>query len=183
MSKSGYQIRDQHAIHFVTFSVVQWVDVFTRSVYADIVVESLNFCIINKGLRVHAWCIMSNHVHLIISTETNQLSDILRDFKKYTSYQIVHAIEQNEKESRKNWMLWIFRSAGEHNKRNEQHQFWQQENQPIECSSHEILQSKLKYLHENPVRAGWVRNEWEYVYSSGLDYYHGGKGLIELDMI
>jgi putative transposase len=184
MAQGGYQIRDQYAVHFITFAVIEWIDVFTRSIYADIIVESLKFCQQKKSLNVHAWCIMSNHLHLIVSTkEPIALSDVLRDFKKYTSTQIIKAIEENERESRKNWMLWIFRKAGERNKRNEKHQFWVQENHPIECSTNDILQSKLNYLHENPVRAGIVRNEWEYVYSSGIDYYGNGKGLIKIDLV
>ncbi len=189
MSDEGYKIRDQNAIHFITFSVVQWIDVFTRKTYCDIIVDSLNFCVENKGLNVHAWCIMSNHLHLILSAiEGHQLSDLLRDFKKFTSYQLTKAIEQNPQESRKNClpagqagMLWIFKKAGERNKRNENYQFWQQENHPVECSTHDILDSKMKYLHENPVRAGLVRFEGDYVYSSGIDYYCDEKGLVKID--
>ena len=184
MSQDGYQIRDQYAIHFITFAVVEWVDVFTRKEYADIVVDSLRYCQSNKGLKVHAWCIMSNHLHLIVSSDgKNTLSDILRDFKKFTSSHIIKAIDSNSKESRRNWMLWIFRSAGQKNKRNENYQFWQQENHPVECSTIEILKSRMSYLHENPLRARLVRSEWEYVYSSAIDYYCNGKGLLEIDHI
>lgn len=181
MSDRGYIIRDQNAIHFITFSVVQWIDVFSRKQYADIVADSLRYCQTNKGLNVHAWCIMSNHLHLILSVnQPTKLSDVLRDFKKFTSRMIVQAISQNTRESRKGWMLWIFKKAGERNKRNEDYQFWQQENHPVECSTLEILQSRLIYLHENPVRAGLVRNEQDYLYSSGIDYYTEGKGLIDI---
>lgn len=184
MSKNGYQINNQHAVHFITFAVVEWIDVFTRSIYADIVIESLKFCQLNKGLQVHAWCLMSNHVHLIVSVqEPFTLSEMMRDFKKYTSSQIIAAIQENSKESRRNWMLWIFKKAGERNKRNENYQFWQQENHPVECSTAEIYSSKLKYLHENPVRAGIVRNEWEYSFSSGIDYYSKEKGLIPIHFL
>jgi len=80
-------------------------------------------------------------------------------------------------------MLWIFKKAGEKNERNKDYQFWQQENHPIECLINEILQSKIKYLHENPVRAGLVRKESDYVYSSGVDYYSNEKGLIEINFL
>ena len=184
MSDVGYQIRDQFAVHYITFSVVERIDVFTRAQYADIVVESLRYCQLNKALNVHAWCLMSNHVHLIVSiSEPITLLEVLRDFKKFTSSRIIKAIETNTKESRKNWMLWIFKKAGEKNERNKDYQFWQQENHPIEFSTNEILQSKIKYLHENPVRAGLVRNESDYVYSSGIDYYTNEKGLIEIDFL
>lgn len=108
MSIGGYKIRDQQAIHFITFAVVEWVDVFTRKAYRDILIDSLRHCQEQKGLVLYAWCIMSNHVHLLASAKENNLSDLLRDFKKFTSKQILAAIQSNETESRKDWMLRIF---------------------------------------------------------------------------
>ncbi|MDH5367172.1 MAG: transposase [Cyclobacteriaceae bacterium] len=149
MSIRGYKIRDQQAIHFITFAVVEWVDVFSRQDYAEMVVDSLKFCQEKKGLNIHAWVIMSNHLHLLVSAKPdNKLSDILRDFKKFTSSRIIKAIEGNKKESRRNWMLWIFKSARERNKRNENYQFWRQENHPVECFYSEILESKKRYIHK-----------------------------------
>ena len=69
---------------------------------------------------------MPNHLHLIISAVNNNLSDIIRDFKKFTSAKILKAIEENSKESSRNWMLWIFKKARENNERNNNYQFWQQ---------------------------------------------------------
>jgi putative transposase len=109
--------------------------------------------------------------------------DVLRDFKKFTSNQIIQAILENNRESRKGWMLWIFKKAGEKNIRNKEYQFWQQDNHPVECDTNGILDSRLVYLHENPVRAGLVSYEQDYVYSSGIDYYAEEKGLIEIDYI
>ena len=91
----SYQIHDQYAVHFVTFTVHQWVDVFTRNEYKDILLESLRFCQERKGLEIYAWVIMTNHIHLIIGSREGKLSDIIRDFKKYTSVQVIKAIEQN----------------------------------------------------------------------------------------
>ena len=184
MPERGYHISNQQAVHFITFAVVQWIDVFTRKEYADMVVDSLKFCQGNKGLKVHAWCIMSNHLHLILSVdEPFKLSDVLRDFKNFTSGTLIKAIEDNKQESRKSWMLWMFRKAGEKNNRNEYSQFWQQDNHPIECSTNEILDSRMKYLHENPLRAGLVRNESDFVYSSAINYYDDADGLIQIDYV
>ena len=80
MSEGGYKIRNQAAIHFITFAVVSWIDVFTRKDYRDILLDSIRFCQREKGLVVYSWCIMSNHVHLIVSARNNNLSDVLRDF-------------------------------------------------------------------------------------------------------
>ena len=183
MLSGGYKFRNPEGIYFVTFAVVEWVDVFTRSVYSDIVVESLDFCINEKGLRLHAWCIMSNHIHLIISAEEGfKLSDILRDLKKYTSVRILKTLEENTKESRRNWMLWIFRAAGEKNSKNTHYQFWQNNNHPKELNTNELMDQKLEYIHQNPVKAGLVNSAEAWVYSSARDYA-GETGLLPLVFI
>ena len=182
MSTHGYQIRDQFAVHFVTFATVQWVEVFTRNTYADIVINSLNFCREKKGLGIIAWCLMPNHLHMIAAAKGETgLSDILRDFKKFTSAEIIRAIENNQKESRKSWMLWIFNKAGENNARNTNSQFWRQDNHPIECSTAEIFESRIQYLHENPVRSGLVWHAEDYRYSSAVDYLTTRKGIVNID--
>jgi REP element-mobilizing transposase RayT len=111
------------------------VDVFTRKDYRDIVLDSLKFCQAGKRLLLHCWCIMSNHLHLIVSAKNKDMSDVLRDFKKYTSKQIIAAIKNNQHESRRDWMLRIFREQGENNSRNKEYQFWRQDNQPMELYS------------------------------------------------
>jgi putative transposase len=86
----AYKFNDQDGAYFVTCATVQWVDVFTRSIYCDIVVDSLSYCIANKGLVLHVWVIMPNHIHIVISRKgSSSLSDIMRDFKKFTSAKII----------------------------------------------------------------------------------------------
>ncbi|HLG39063.1 MAG TPA: transposase [Chitinophagaceae bacterium] len=181
MSDGGYKIRNQQAIHFITFAVVDWVDVFTRKEYRDIVLESIKYCQSEKGLLLHCWCIMSNHLHLIVSAKNHDLSDVLRDFKKYTSKQIVSAIEGNQHESRREWMLEIFRKEGAKNSRNKNYQFWRQNNQPQELYSTQFVFQKINYIHNNPVEAGIVERPEHYLYSSAKDYFHTMKcGLLDL---
>ena len=181
MSQGGYKIYNPDGIYFITFAVVQWIDVFTRSVYADTVVESLKYCQENKGLKLYAWCIMSNHVHLICKANENNLSDVLRDFKTFTSKRILLCIESNERESRRKWMLWLFRSEGKKNSRNSKYQFWRQDNHPIELlpDQNSFAIQKLDYLHNNPVEANIVDNPEDYIYSSARNYA-GKMGLIDV---
>ena len=80
-----YKIRDQNYPHFVSFSVVHWIDLFTRDLYRQVVIDSIKYCQMEKGLIVYGWCIMTNHVHLIIGTKDKPMQDILRDMKSYTS--------------------------------------------------------------------------------------------------
>ncbi|MEO6150684.1 MAG: transposase [Mucilaginibacter sp.] len=81
----NYKFHDQERPYFVTFSVIRWLDVFTRREYKDILVDCIKHCMANKGLKLYAWVIMSNHVHMIIGTDRKLMPDILRDLKKYTA--------------------------------------------------------------------------------------------------
>src|SRR5215203_5105062 len=113
--------------------------VFTRKEYKDILIDSIKYCQEEKGLVLYAPCIMSNHVHLAAAAKGNDLSDILRDLKKYTAKQIIKAIEESKTESRKDLMLAVFKNAGAQNSRNTDNQFWRQDNQPKEMYSTTLL--------------------------------------------
>jgi putative transposase len=176
-----YKFRDQSANYFVSFATVSWIDVFTRRIYKDILVESLNYCVENKGLIIYGWVIMSNHVHMIIGSNDMKLEDILRDLKKFSSRAILNAIKDNQQESRKEWMLNLFEKAGVNNSNNKHYQFWQQHNQPIVLNNADIFEQKLNYLHENPVQYGFVDSSVEYPYSSARDY-SGEKGLVLVEL-
>jgi REP element-mobilizing transposase RayT len=159
---TGYQIEDQFAMYFITSTVVDWVDVFTRQRYRDIVIGSLNFCCKNRGLKVYGYVVMSNHIHLIVSSEPGTISDTLRDFKRFTATNIIEQIRV-QPESRREWMLHRFRWNGSQNLRNTENQFWIQDNRPELIYSQEFFMQKLNYIHENPVRAGIVYRAEDYV--------------------
>jgi REP element-mobilizing transposase RayT len=91
---------------------VAWVDIFTRKRYRDTVVDSFNYCIKQKGLQVYGWCVMSNHVHCLVSSKTGNLSDTIRDMKRHCSKQILQSIE-TEPESRREWILFQFKRAAQ----------------------------------------------------------------------
>ena len=169
-----YSIKNQNNQHFVTFTVHQWVDVFTRNCYKDIIIDSLKHCQKEKGLKIYAWVIMSNHIHLIIQSDLVKLSDIIRDFKKFTASQIVKAIENNVQESRKKWLLWLL-------KKENKIWFWEEGYHGEEILTKEFYDIKKDYIHANPVRAGIVEKEEEYLYSSAGDYYGSPKGIIDIE--
>ena len=179
MSRS-YKFHNQDKPYFVTFATVNWIDVFTRNIYKDILVDSLNFNVTNKGLLIYAWCIMTNHVHMIIGTKLNPMQDIMRDLKSYTSKEILKAIKDNPRESRKNWMLWMFERVGKRNSNNTKYQFWQQHNHPIQLDDNKIFDQKLEYIHQNPVVAGFVDKAEHFPYSSAKDYA-GENGFVKVE--
>jgi putative transposase len=170
----AYTIKDQGGLHFVTFTVHQWVDVFTRSVYVDELLVSLSYCQEYKGLEVFAWVIMSNHVHMIIRTSNNNLSDVIRDFKKYTAKAIFKSITDNPKESRKNWLLKVLNYEG-------RIWFWEEGYHGEEIFSLEFYNTKVNYIHMNPVRAGMVEKEEEYINSSAGEFHGIRKSKLVLN--
>ena len=117
MSRS-YKFHDQSKPYFISFATVNWIDVFIRPLYKHILVDSINYCINEKGLIVYSWVLMSSHVHLIIGTKGDAMQDIIRDLKKHTSKQLIKSITENQQESRREWMLWMFERAGKRNSNN-----------------------------------------------------------------
>lgn len=163
----------------LTMTVVDWVDVFTRPVYKHIIVDALRFCQQQKGLQLYAWVLMSNHLHLIAAAEEGRsLSDVLRDFKQFTSRKIVATI-QEEPESRRQWLLHRFEFNAKLNPKVRHYKVWQDGNEAKELISNAFINQKLDYIHQNPVRAEWVNKPEHYRYSSASNYADIG-GLLQL---
>ena len=182
MSGDKYRIGDQNGVYFTTSTIVKWIDIFTRISYKEIITKSLNYCIENKGLEIYAWVLMSNHLHMICKAKDGfHLSEILRDFKKFTSKQIIQEI-QISNESRAEWLLDKFAFEAKRTRRAENYKVWQDANHTIEIGAYIDIDEKMNYIHQNPVKAGSVYNPEEYVYSSAIDY-SGGKGLIKIVLI
>ncbi len=182
--REGYVITDQFATHFLTFTICGWIDLFTRQVYRDIVIESFRFAQQKEQLILNAFVIMSNHIHLIARANDKQkktLSDIIRDFKKFTHHEMMPVIE-SDTESRRLWMVHQFNYYGKINPNNEVKQIWVNNSHPEECNSDAFTNSKLNYIHENPVRAGIVRNPEDYIYSSASNYA-GKGGIIDVELL
>lgn len=153
-------------INFVTFTIVDWIDLFTRRVYKDFIIDSLSYCRENKGLKIYAYVIMTNHIHLVVQSSDNYLSNIIRDFKSYSSKELIKMVKDNIGESRRHWMLDAFKNHGRNNDANEEYQFWQNGNYPVALYSNKVIEQKIDYIHENPVRAGFVDQPEKYYYSS-----------------
>jgi REP element-mobilizing transposase RayT len=180
------KIYDQQGLNYLTFTVVGWIDVFTRQQYRDILLKSLQYCQENKGLVLHAYVIMSNHLHLVAhasSEAKHGLSGLVGDFKQFTANKIIKAV-QDGPESRKEWLLHMFRFHAKYNTNNKEFQLWIQGNHPTELWSPKVIQQKVNYLHNNPVRSGIVSDPSHYLYSSATNYNtNNEQGLIQLDLL
>ncbi|MCJ8211703.1 transposase [Mucilaginibacter sp. RS28] len=151
--------------YFITLTVVGWIDIFTRDVYCRQIIESLDYCRKNKGLKIYAYCIMSSHIHLIISHDESKLPSVLRDFKSFTAKRILELVNDVQ-ESRREWLLYLFRYFANNKKQNSEHVFWQKTSYSIELITPLVFDQKLDYIHHNPVKAMVVSEATSYVYSS-----------------
>ena len=165
-----YKIYDNDRPYFVTMTTVGWIDVFTRKELKLLIADSLRYCQKNKGLDIYGWCLMPSHLHMICGADNGySLSDILRDFKKFTSKTIIKAIEEIG-ESRREWMLELFHQYCAHLKREQNFKVWQDGNNPKVIVSNEFFFEKLQYIHNNPVEDMIVQNPEEYLFSSARNY-------------
>ena len=177
-----YKFTDTDGVYFVTSTVVDWLDVFTRDIYRNILLDSFRFCQQNQGLQLHAWMLMTNHFHIICSSIDNaDLGKIIKNIKSFTAIKLIDAIINNPKESRKKWMLDLFEENGKKKKNNFRFQFWQHENHPVLLDNEQMYRQRFNYLHENPIKAGFVKEPQDWLYGSGIDYYSTKEqGLLKL---
>ena len=175
---------DKQACYFLTFNTVDWVDVFVRPVYKQIVVHSLNYFIDHKGLNVYAWCLMSNHLHLLVQARENSvIAEIEKEFKTFTTQKILEAID-TEPVARKNWMMERFENFGNILGFLRKFHVWQTSTSPvfIDPDKRDVLIEHIEYIHNNPVRDRIVDTDVDYLYSSARDY-SGMNGLVHVSKL
>ncbi len=181
MSGDRYLIRHQHDLYFLTCTVVYWIDLFSRKEYKHVITDSLNYCVKEKGLQIYAWVLMTNHLHLLCrATAPHRLSDVLRDFKKFTSKAIIKRMNEIN-ESRREWMLNQFAFEAKRVGRAKNYKIWKDDNHAIWMHDKEVWNT-IAYIHDNPVKAEIVNKSREYCYSSAMDY-NGEQGLVDVTVL
>ncbi len=174
--RSRYKIAELNSPHFITCTIVGWLPVFTRQKYFEIITASLTFCRQEKGLRLHAYVILDNHLHLAVSS--NSLSQVIRDFKRHTAKEILAVAQQDNKL----WLLKQFEFFKCGHKGESQHQVWQEGVHPQAITTEDMLRQKLDYIHYNPVKVGLVDRPEDWRYSSARNYF-GQDGVLEIDLV
>lgn len=177
-----YKVRDHERAHYMTLTVTGWVDVFTRKNHSLVIVDSLAHCQKEKGLQLFAWCLMSNHLHLIGRADGGvTLPEIIRDFKKHTAKTIIRQITE-EPESRREWMLQHFAQRASQLKRVSNYKFWQDGFRPMELNGNRFIAQKVNYIHNNPVQAYLVQYPEHWMFSSARNYA-GLDGLLHVTVL
>ena len=175
-----YKATTTEEAFFITITTVGWIDVFIRLNQKNNIISALHYCQQNKGLEIYAYCLMLSHLHLLCKgTNGLILSDIMRDFKKFTSKKIIETI-QNEpdpslkgelaKQSRREWMLDYFQKACEHLKREQKFKVWQDGYHAEIVQTNWFIKQKVNYIHFNPVKEKIVALPEDYYFSSARNY-------------
>ncbi|HUE99022.1 MAG TPA: transposase [Anaerolineales bacterium] len=155
MSRPYRVFTNKHYAYFITWTLVDWLHLFDKDPYRQIVLDSLNYLRTEKKTQLNAFVIMSSHVHAILWPEIDvNLSHVARDFKRFTSRKISREAEKQYSTE----ILKVFEKARNENRAQDvsKYQVWQEGSHPEAIYTEKFARQKLDYIHMNPVRAGLV---------------------------
>ncbi|WP_127471125.1 REP-associated tyrosine transposase [Thiomicrorhabdus aquaedulcis] len=175
MGRSRYQFVDGHLPHFVTCTVLHWIPVFTRPETVDILLSSLRF-LQAEGLNVYSYVILENHLHMVV--ESDDLSRDIARFKQFTAKQCLALLQEKGAKT----LLDQFAFYKKAHKSERAFQFWQEGCHPEWIQSDEMMRQKIEYIHQNPVKRGYVDLPEHWRYSSARDYM-GQAGLLDIKRV
>ena len=175
LMRSRYAITESDEIYFLTAIVIEWIPVFIGTEACDIIIGALEFCRQHKALRLYAYVIMDNHVHLL--AQAPDLRRVVHSFKGYTAHELIAWAERTNK----TWLLNQLAYFKKRHKTASQHQLWQEGNHPQRVHSEEMMLQKMHYIHENPVRRGWVDAPEHWRYSSARNYILEDHSILHID--
>ena len=172
--RSRYRVCESDRAHFVTGTVVEWLPVFTSAACCDLLVQALEYYRQHKALKIYAWVILDNHFHAILAAP--DLVGALQGIKSFTARQIVDQLEAEGRD----WLLnqlQFYRGKYKPNT----HQVWQEGSHPQAIMSDEVMRQKIEYLHNNPIKRGWVASPEHWRYSSAHEWLGGAEPVLRCD--
>jgi putative transposase len=175
MARSRYQLFKNQKPYFLTGTIVAWLPVFSYPRFVEIILDSWRFLQNDRRISIYGFVIMENHLHWIAAGE--DLAKCAQYFKSYTARQIIDTLHQSGFET----LLEELKFFKLRHKEKQHFQFWQEGNHPIEIQNPNIMRQKLDYIHQNPVRRGYVSDPTHWRYSSAANYT-GLDGVIEVEM-
>ena len=170
----------QSFAYFVTTTLSGFVELFNQDKYAQILIRNLNFYREKFEFKLLAYVIMPHHLHLIIlPASKGNISEIMRDFKKYTAREIIQLLEEEKRFD----ILGIFHETAQkyHFKENRKYQVWEHRFDDLALYSDKVFRTKLDYIHNNPIKEGLVNSPSNYLYSSARNYDSGDHSVIRVD--
>ena len=174
MARSRYVILEPDKPHFLTCTVVERLPVFTRPDAAQILLDSGSHQRTNDGLRLFGYVILENHLHFV--AQAPRLDKCLSSFKSFTAARLIELLEARKAER----LLARLRFAKRAHKNDREYPFWQEGSHAEMVFSEPVMREKLEYIHQNPVKRGYVDRPEHWRYSSARVFL-GQPGLIGID--
>ena len=174
MGRTRYKIKEPTHPHFITCTILHWLPIFTRKESVNIIIECLKFLQQKDNLKIYSYVILENHLHMIISSDN--LHKTMQSFKQWSAKQILELLK---KENAKTILeqLMFYKKA---NHKEKTYQVWEEGYQPKLIQDDKMMIQKIKYIHHNPVKRGYVDEAKHWRYSSARDY-EGVEGLVFVD--
>ena len=175
MPRSRYRVMHDQYPHFTTATVNNWLPIFTRPETMNIVIDCWRFLQQDTHFEIFGYVILENHLHLVARSE--DLSRDVQRFKSYTAKEILAYLQAENATRLLRQLEWFKRF----HKVESKYQVWEEGSHPQIISSEAVLRQKLEYIHQNPVKRGYVDLPEHWRYSSARNYA-GQEGLIDICM-
>ena len=151
--------------HFFTATNLEWKPLLNPDKYKDVIIDSLRFLVEDNRVIIYGFVIMPNHIHIIWHLRAGKIREyVQRDFLKHTAQTIKGDLMKYNPEGLLPYLV---------NAKDRKYQFWERNALSVELWSEKVMVQKLRYIHENPVRAGLCRFPEDYKYSSAYLYKTG----------
>jgi len=174
MAKTRYKIIEKEAPHFLTVTILNWIPIFTNPQTVTIVLDSLKFLQAENRIILYGYVIMVNHLHLIV--ESQELAKEIGNFKSFTARKIIDdLIAENKWQILEQLNFYKLRYKSDRD-----FQLWQEGSHPQAILTDKMMRQKLTYIHNNPVKRGYVDDPVHWRYSSARNYHGGGECLLKL---
>jgi REP element-mobilizing transposase RayT len=174
MGRDRYHILEPSAPHFLTCTAVNWLPLFAQPVNATILLDSLRFLQRERGLLIYGYVIMENHCHMVAAGPA--LTRSISSFKSFTARQIIDRMRDRHSPA-----LALLSWSRARHKRDREYQVWQEGSHPEQINGDAMMLQKLEYIHNNPVKRGYVDDPQCWRYSSARNYA-GREGLLDVSV-
>ncbi|SEH06339.1 REP-associated tyrosine transposase [Candidatus Venteria ishoeyi] len=176
MGRSRYKIHNEAAPHFLTCTILNWIPLFTRPATVQIILDALTYRQQERELKVYAYVILENHLHMVAQSPC--LSKEIASFKSYTAHFLIDYLQQQNAKH----ILEQLSFFKKQHKQDRKHQVWEEGCHPQEIQDETMLRQKIEYIHNNPVKRGYVEDAVHWRYSSAQNYETDKAGLIPVFM-
>jgi len=175
MGRDRYKITNPELPHFITSTVLHWIPVFTRPATVDILLESMHY-LMADGMKIYAYVILENHLHMAV--QSSKLNRDIARFKSFTAKQLIRYLDAHNVKPILE-QLAFYKKA---HKGDRAYQFWQEGVHPQWIQNEAMMRQKIEYIHQNPVKRGYVDDAEHWRYSSARNYA-GLEGLLDVHTV